>query len=61
MDIDDGFLFPPSFPDCGNKSFYWVFVNRKEFVDFTIHEMESPTGFFKRWKDYLIRKIKGNG
>ena len=40
------------------KSFEWVFKNKKEFVDFTVKEMGSPTGLFAVWKNYCENKIK---
>ena len=40
------------------KSFEWVYNNKKEFVDFTLNEMGSPTGLFKVWKIYCQEKYK---
>ena len=48
--------FPTGYMDIGNKSFEWVFENKKEFVDFTLNDMCNPTGLFKQWQDYC-RKI----
>ena len=40
------------------KTFQWVYTNKKEFVDFTLTEMGSPTGLFKVWKEYCQKKNK---
>ena len=40
------------------KTFQWVYTNKKEFVDFTLTEMGSPTGMFKVWKEYCQKKNK---
>ena len=53
--------FPTGFQDIGDKSFEWVFVNKKDFVDFTITQMEKPTGLFKQWKNYCMIKNKKHG
>ena len=50
--------FPANFMCIGLKSFKWVFLNRKEFVDFTLNEMENPTGLFLQWKRYCKEQIK---
>ena len=51
---------PMELPDVGGRSFLWVFENRQEFVDWTIHDMKCPTGFFKTWQDYCLLKIKAS-
>ena len=40
------------------KSFEWVFHNKTEFVDFTLTEMNHPTGLWEVWKNYCKEKIK---
>ena len=58
FDLEDESLFPEKFPDDSliGKTFLWVYNNRREFVDFTLKEMIDPTGFFKTWQTYCIRK-----
>jgi len=60
MDECDNMSFPDNFFNIGNKSFEWVFENKKDYVDFTVREMKNPTKFYKKWKDYCIRKVKIN-
>ena len=50
--------WPENFCDIGGKSFEWVFINKKEFVDFCVEEMEKPTGLFKKFQDYCLNKLK---
>ena len=50
--------FPNNFCDIGNKTFEWVFENKKKFVDHTIKEMCKPTGLFKVWQDYCLERKK---
>ena len=59
-DCEDETLFPHNFPDCGNKTFKYVFENKRyqEWVEFTMKEMENATGFFKIWQAYCLRKSK---
>ena len=52
----DDCQFPEGFFDIGGKNFLWVFQNKPEYVDFTIHEMKDPSGLHKLWKNYCIRK-----
>jgi len=42
----DNTEFPMIF-GLNGKSFEWVFKNKKEFVDFTVKDMGSPTGKIK--------------
>ena len=42
----------------GEKTFEWVYKNRKEFVDFTLMEMENPSGLFKKWQLYCQHQKK---
>ena len=39
-------FFPKGFMNIGDKSFEWVFENKKEFVNFTINTMRNATGLF---------------
>ena len=57
-DFDDYSLFPDEFPDSSlvGKTFAWVYLHRKEFVDFTIHEMKKVSGFYEIWQLYCKRK-----
>ena len=58
FDLEDASLFPAKFPDDEliGKTFLWVYINKCEFVEFTINEMTEPSGFFKIWQTYCIRK-----
>jgi len=51
-------IFPANFMCIGEKTFEWVYVNRKVFVEFTVNEMEKPTGLFKKWKRYCKERLK---
>lgn len=55
----DATEFPKGFFDIGQQTFEWVFKNREEFVQFTIHEMLKPTGLYRDWKEYCIYKSNG--
>ena len=55
--MDDS-TFPLDFMCISNRPFKWVFENRKDFVNFTVNEMESPTGLFLKWKQYCLRQKK---
>ena len=55
-DIEDCCKFPPFFFDIGGKTFEWVFKHKKEWVSFTIDDMEKTSGLFKVWQDYVKRK-----
>ena len=48
----DSLLWPVGFYDIGGRSFKWVYSNRKDFVDFTLTEMELESGLFLKWKQY---------
>ena len=50
--------WPDNFMCCGNRTFAWTYENRKVFVEFTRLKMESPTGTFKKWKDYVLNRDK---
>ena len=40
------------------KTFSWTYEHKTEWVDFTLTEMQKPTGVFKQWKDYCkYRKL----
>ena len=54
----DDLTWPDNFMDIGNKRFVWVFDNKKEFVDFTVKEMENPKGLFKKWQTYCKARLK---
>ena len=57
--MTDETIWPVGFCDgLAGKSFGWTMINKPDWVDFTINEMESPTGFFKVWKDYLLNGSK---
>ena len=51
-------IFPEGFMCIGEKTFEWVYVNRKEFVEFTVNQMEKPTGLFLKWKRYCKERLK---
>ncbi len=50
--------FPENFMCIGERTFLWVFENRKEFVDFTVNEMDAPTGLFLKWQKYCKERLK---
>ena len=52
MSSDGELRWPEGFCDIGGRTFSWVFMNRKEFVEFTLEKMDSPTGLFLEWKNY---------
>ena len=54
----ENLTFPQNFYDIGQKTFLWVWQNRKEFVDFTLKDMKEATGLFKKWVDYCCLKSK---
>ena len=49
--------FPIGFFDIGGMDFESVFRKKKEFVDFTLNEMQKPKGLFKEWKSFCKNKI----
>ena len=53
--------FPVGFQCISDKSFEWVYNNRKEFVDFTINEMQNATGLFSDFREYCNLKNKEDG
>jgi hypothetical protein len=50
--------WPKGFMDIGEKTFAWVYENRKEFVDFTLTDMTKPSGIFAVWQNYCLSKNK---
>ena len=50
--------FPEGFQNIGNKTFEWVYDNKKDFVDFTLNEMTGCTGLFSQWQQYCQNKYK---
>ena len=50
--------WPKGFCDIGGRTFEWVYVNKKEFVEFTIEKMSKTTGLFAKWKKYVVGKVK---
>ena len=44
--------------NIGDKSFEWVFENKKEFVNFTIKTMCNATGLFAEWQEYCLKYYK---
>lgn len=44
--------WPEGFMDIGGQTFAVVYKKKKEFVDFTLTEMDNPTGLFEKWKNY---------
>ena len=55
-DLEDCCKFPENFFDIGGKTFEWVFAHKKDWVSFTLTDMEKTSGFFKVWQDYVKRK-----
>ena len=54
--MDGQTKWPPGFADIGGKTFEWVREHKPDWVDFTINEMNDPSGLFKKWKTYLINR-----
>ena len=50
--------FPKDFCDISDRSFGWVYINKPDFVDHTLNEMQNPTGLFKKWFDYCKARVK---
>ena len=50
--------FPKGYFNIGGRDFEWVYRNRKEYVDFTVNEMQKPTGLFRKWQEYCKKQIK---
>ena len=48
--------WPEGFMNIGGKTFAWTYDNKIEFVDFTVREMKAPTGLFKHWQKYCLKK-----
>ena len=57
---DDDICWPEGFMNIGGRSFLWVFLNKKEWVDFTLYNMSKPTKLFKQWQNYVIQKVNRN-
>ena len=51
--MTDETKWPEGFCDIGGKTFLWVKENKHEWVDFTLNEMNYPSGLFLQWKEYL--------
>ena len=49
--------FPSEFMNIGEKTFSWVYANRKEWVKFS-EKWETATGLFQFW--YLYVKLRGS-
>ena len=50
--------WPVGFADISNQTFAWVAENRPEWVEFTLNEMDNPSGLFLHWKNYLVKRKK---
>ena len=48
--------WPPGFADIGNQTFVWVAEHKPEWVDFTLNEMNDPSGLFLLWKTFLLKR-----
>ena len=56
-DVSDGEIcWPEGFMCIGDRTFAWVYTNRKEFVEFTLEKMDKPTKLFKLWKTYCLKQ-----
>mgnify|MGYP006996917632 CR=1 FL=1 len=47
--------FPENFMCIGGRPFAWVYLNRKEWVDFT-RSWDKATGLFEEWRLYVLKK-----
>ena len=65
MDVDHDFgqwavadetLFPDGFFDIGGKTFNWVYVHKKEFVEFIIL-VTNPYGLFYSFQKYCTDRM----
>ena len=54
--MSDDTLWPVLF-GLGGKSFLEVFNTKKEWVNFTMTEMDTPSGIFEVWHDYCSKKL----
>lgn len=54
--VDDETVFPEGFFDIGLRTFKYVFLNKKEFVDFIIL-VTNPTGIFEAFQKYCKHKM----
>ena len=54
--MSDGTVWPVLF-GLGGKSFLEVFNTKKEWVDFTMTEMQDAEGIFKVWREYCSKKL----
>ena len=50
--------WPKDFMDISNRTFSWVYENRKEFVEFTLEKMDNASGMFLQWQNYCQQQIK---
>ena len=55
--MSDNTVFPEIY-GLKNKTFLEVYNTKKEWVDFTLTEMQKPSGLFKTWRDYCLNKNK---
>ena len=53
-------VWPNDFMDKSlqGKSFAWTWINKKEWVDFTLTDMKEPSGIFEVWQKYCLSKNK---
>ena len=49
-------IWPAGFCNIGGWSFDRVFKEKHDFVNFTVTCMESPTGIFKEWKEFCLKR-----
>ena len=54
--MTDEARWPNGFMNISDCTFKWVFENKKEFVNFTLEKMDSPTGLFREWKLYCLKQ-----
>jgi len=50
--------FPDDFGELAGLTFEQAYEIKKQFVDFTLNEMQNPTGLWKAWHDFCSQKIK---
>ena len=51
-------VWPDGFLDIGGFTFEQTWKQRKEWVKFTIGEMQEATGMFGNWREYCLTKSK---
>jgi hypothetical protein len=54
--VNDNTVFPKGFFDIGDKTFDWVYTNKKEFREYIL-EIKKATGLWKSFQDYVVKRL----